>query len=142
VVDEVTKLSYVPLDQVQYVWSSQLEMVEKAMAKGQADWGSAADLLSAILKEKSLLWAVHQGDDILAVVVTCVDANKHMRKMFVQLLAGDGMEHWIEHQQTLLEFADYAGVECIEASCRPGLAKFLKGHGWSQKAIIMELRDG
>lgn len=112
------------------------------MTKGQADWGSTQELLDQILEEKSQLWAVHRGDEVLAVVVTCVTANENMTKMFIQLIAGAGMVDWMQHQIKLQEFADYIGVECIEASCRPGLAKFLKGFGWSQKAIIMELKNG
>lgn len=132
-------MSSVPLPEVPYVWSSQIEMIERAMSKGQADWGTPQDILRRVLSGKSHLWVIHRGQEILGVVVFCVRANDLMTKMIIEVLAGQDLELWIDQQQILLDFAEIVGVDCIEASCRPGLAKFLKGHGWKQKAIIMEL---
>jgi hypothetical protein len=137
--DEI-KVSSVPMDQVLYVWSSQIDMIERGMSRGQADWGSAEDLLDQVLRGSSQLWVVHRGEEVLAVVVFCVRSNEFMTKLFIQLLAGRDMPSWINFQSMLQDFAELIGADCIEASCRPGLAKFLKNHGWKQKAIIMELK--
>ena len=139
--DEV-KLSHVPLDEVPYVWQSQLDMIEKAMTKGQGDWATSGELLEDVYDQRSQLWALHRDEEILGVIVTTVRANQLMTKVFIQLLAGSSMSEWdwLENQETFLKFADYIGADCIEASCRSGLAKFLKHKGWSQKAVIMELK--
>lgn len=134
-------MSPVPLEAVDYVWSSQIDMIEKAMTKGIADWGTTDWVLDRIKNELSLLWAIHRGEEIIGVIVTSVESNDLMTKMFVQLLAGENMHewNWDVNQQVLRKYADYVGADCVEAACRPGLAKFLKNKGWSQKAIIMEL---
>lgn len=141
-VEDELKLSYVPPDQVAYVWGSQIDQIEKAMTKGQADWDTSFKLLKRIYDEESQLWAVHRGDEVLAVVVSAVKSNDQMTKMFIELMAGNGMADWLPLQRVLQDFARHVGAECIEASCRPGVARALKEYGWSQKAIIMELKDG
>lgn len=140
-VEDDLELSSVPAETVPYVWSSQIEMIERGISKGQGDWGSAEEMLDQILKQEARLLVVHRGDDIIAIVVVSARANKHMMKIFVQLTAGRDIKQWVDIvNEKLLELKDLMGANCIEASCRPGLAKFLKGKGWSQKATIMELR--
>lgn len=135
------EVSSVPLESVPYVWSAQIDMIERGLEKGQADWATSTELLAQILKGESHLWVVHEGEEVVAVVVTEVRANRHMTKVFVQLIAGTRLDEWSDQVITLLhDFMELIGADCIEASCRPGLAKFLKGKGWSQKAIIMELK--
>lgn len=134
-------MSSVPTESVPYVWESQIQMIERGMSKGQGDWGSSADMLARILRGDSHLWVVHQGDEVIAVVVTCARSNIHMTKLFVELVAGSRLDEWVDQVITLLrDLMELIGADCIETSCRPGLAKLLKGKGWSQKAIIMELK--
>lgn len=139
-VEDDATFSPVPLELVDYVWSSQIDAIERGMTKGIADWGTTEWLLGRIKDEFSLLWAVHRGEEIIGIVVTCVESNDLMKKLFVQLLAGENMHewNWDYNLQVFRKYAEYVGADCIEAACRPGLARFLKNKGWSQKAIVME----
>lgn len=134
-------ISPVPLEAVDYVWESQAHMVKRGMRMGVADWGTADWLLGRIKNELSLLWAVHRGEEVMGIIVTTVESNDLMKKLFVQLLAGKNMDEWNwEHNtQVFRKYVEYVGADCVEAACRPGMARFLKNKGWSQKAIIMEL---
>ena len=134
------EMSYVPPVLVAQVWASQIDLIERGMAKGQSDWESADDLLGDILARKSQLWAAHRDGDVIAIAVIAVRSKKGITKLFVQLIAGTDSPQWADLlQSNLLRMKDKIGADCIEASCRPGLAKYLKNVGWSQKAIIMEL---
>ena len=135
------EVSYVPLDSVERVWQSQIEMIERAMSKGQGDWASSEEMLESLLEAKGQLWAIHRSGDVVAVVVISVSCNKHMTKLFVRLVAGSGISEWVGMVvENLLRMKETVGADCIEASCRPGLAKYLRSIGWSQKAIIVELK--
>jgi len=134
------EVSSVPKDMVWHVWKSQLDMIEGALSHGQGDSASAHNVLAEIYSGRNILWVVHRGEDIIAVVVLSVKSTSTLKKLFVELIAGKDLPSWSgEVQQLLIDFKDIIGADCIEASCRPGLAKYLGKSGWSQKAIIMEL---
>jgi hypothetical protein len=86
---------------------------------------------------KMQFWAIHDDEHVKAgVVVSAKDSAT--RKIWVELLAGEGMDEWADELiETLREVRVKAGASCVEASCRPGLAQFLKKRGWKRKAIIM-----
>ncbi len=140
---EELQISYVTLESLEYVWGSAIVGIEKALTKGQSDWTTSTDVLQGILSGKYQLWAIHRGDDVEAVVVVSVDVNNGITKLFVRLIAGSGMDDWIDLLiDNLQRFKEEVGAVCIETSCRPGLAKYLQKIGWSKKAVIMELKDG
>jgi hypothetical protein len=115
-------------------------MIERGLSKGQGDWMSSSRLLERVLLGKSHLWAIHENQEVIALVIFAVRSNELMTKIIVELLAGQEMPLWSEKvQELLLDFKDIIGADCIDASCRPGLAKYLSKSGWSKKAIIMEL---
>jgi hypothetical protein len=134
------EISSVPQEMVIPVWQSQIDMIERGLSKGQGDWMSSSRLLERVLLGKSHLWAIHENQEVIALVIFAVRSNELMTKIIVELLAGQEMPLWSEKvQELLLDFKDIIGADCIDASCRPGLAKYLSKSGWSKKAIIMEL---
>lgn len=138
---EFLQVSYVPDAQVSEVWYSQIDMIERAMTKGQADWATSEGMLESIRSGRSQLWAIHEGRHIVAIAVISVSSTKTMTKLFVRLLAGRRMPDWADMLvENLQRMKEMVGADCIEASCRPGLAKFLQKIGWSKKAVIVELK--
>lgn len=96
-------------------------------------------MLGGILQRKSQLWAVHDDSGIHAVVVVSAPVHVTMTKVFVQLIAGKDIDRWADMVETRLEeLRELVQAELIEASCRPGLARYLQRRGWKQKAIVME----
>ena len=141
VAEQDLQVSYVPMESLEYVWSSQLGMIEKAMTKGQGDWATSDEILGSILDGSSQLWTIHRGEDVKAVVVVGVKVKPLMTKLFVRMIAGTGLDEWAGLLiENLKRFQEVVGADCIEASCRPGLAKYLQKIGWSQKAVIVELK--
>lgn len=126
---------------ISHVWDSQIDMIESALSHGQGDGTSSTAVFAGIVSGRNLLWAVHRGEDILAVVILSVQSTSKMKKLIVEMIAGREMSLWADEvQKLLIDFKDIIGAACVEASCRPGLARFLGKTGWSKKAIIMELK--
>lgn len=114
-------------------------MIRKGLSHGQGDESTPEQLKAAIERGESQLWVIHEGEDIKAGVVVSV-TDTAVRKVWVDLLAGRDMNEWLpELVSTLADFRDLVGAKCVEASCRPGLAKHLKPLGWKRKAIVMSL---
>lgn len=115
-------------------------MVEKGLSHGQGDETSVDHMKDAIKAGHMAMWVVHEGDDIKAALVLSLVETVNGRKVWVEMLAGENMDEWVRDlQDMLVMFRDYVGGHCIEASCREGLAKYLKGLGWKRKAVIMTL---
>ena len=135
------EVSSVPPEMVDYVWSSQLPMIEKALSHGQGDASTSDNVLAEIRSGKNQLWVVHRDMDVIAVIVLSVRSTAVATKVFVELIAGRDITDWSDQvQELLLDFRDLVGADCVEASCRAGLAKYLGSRGWSKKATIMELK--
>ncbi len=86
------------------------------------------------------MWVSHEDGQIDSGIIISVTQNLNGQKVWVELLAGEDMDSWVDDMEgSLKKFQDFIGAMCVEASCRPGLAKYLKRRGWKEKAIVMEL---
>lgn len=95
------------------------------------------DLVSGLRQ----LWAIQRDQEVVAVAVISADETHLGPKIVVDLLSGEGMDEWIETLvESLRELKELMGAFCIEASCRPGLGRYMKRIGWTHKATIMELK--
>lgn len=132
-------LSHVQPHDARAVLEAVRPQVEKALSSGQGDATTYEAGLAAIEAGESSLWAVHEGDAIRAVIVLTALSVPAGRKLHVELLAGEGMDEWGDEVEAALEQCrQMVGAFCIESSCRPGLARYLKRRGWRQKAVVME----
>lgn len=132
----------VPAESLHRYWPQIEPLIAKALSHGQGDEATPAHIARNIMQGVSHLWAIVEDDRIQAVCVVSV-IDTMVRKVFVEVLAGENMSAWVaELQQALADYRDLLGARCVEASCRPGLVKVLKKMGWKSKATIMELSDG
>lgn len=134
-------VSAVPPAEVDFVWSQVEPMVRKGLAHGEGDSTTAEHIREQVRRGELILWAVHDGPDVAAVIV--LDVVKHPAKttLFVVLIAGRRFGDWAPAVQNLLrDYAAIVGADTIEASVRDGLTKWLGNMGWKRKATIMELK--
>jgi len=123
------------------VWARVQPMVHRALRRAQGDRTTSEDMLRAIVAGDMTLWAVHDDDDIVAIVVLSMTIGPAGKKLYVKMLAGHEMHRWVDRvEELLVDLRDLLGAKCIEASCRPGLARVLASRGWSKKAVVMELK--
>lgn len=122
------------------VWHQLGPLIERALEHGQGDETDESIVRQQLKKGDSQLWVVtNEGQIEAATVVSVMDSPK-TRKLSIEILAGEKMSAWVELlEDVMLRFKKELGASCIEASCRPGLAKQLRERGWTQKAVIMEL---
>jgi len=133
------KVGYVPAPEALAVLAQFAPQIKKALRCGQGDAVTPEEVLASIVDERAQVWAAHEDGEAHAVVVLSVPQYRVGRKVFVEFLAGGKMNEWADEMESaLLECGERVGAMCVEASCRPGLARYLKRRGWKQKAIIME----
>lgn len=134
-------ISRVEPENVGLVWAELEPMILKGLSRGQGDECHPEVMKARIVAGDLQLWAVVEDDELTGACVLSV-RDSAVRKVWVELLAGKNMDSWADELEGLLkDFRDLLGASCVEASCRPGLAAYLKERGWKQKAIIMSLKD-
>lgn len=133
-------VSAVPPEQVDFVWSQVEPMVKRGLAHGMGDSTTSEHIKAAIQRGESILWAVHQESDVIAIVVIEVVRYPAKTTLLAALIAGSRFAEWAPMVQELLrDYADLIGADTIETSVRDGLTKWLAPMGWKRKATIMEL---
>lgn len=136
---EQLSVSEVTPDVAAKVWPSIEPMIVRALRHGQGDNTTPEYVLAAILQRLSTLWVAHDGDEILGCVVFRVQEQDVCRKVWIDFVAGRDFTRWYgQCHELLLDYMELVNAKCIEGSCRPGMARFLKKKGARQKAIIME----
>lgn len=133
-------VSSVPVELVPAVWAKLLPQIEKALSHGDGDSTTPEHMLAAVLSGRMQLWAVHEGEEIIAGVIVSARTYTAKTTVVINLLAGRDMDRWADRiEQLLRDLRDLIGANTIEASCRAGLAHRLGKRGWKRKAVIMEL---
>lgn len=123
------------------VWQQVRPMVERGLRHGQGDGTTPEAMLGEILLGKFKLWAFLDGTEVIAIVVFRMMNYVTGKKIWIDMLAGDGSSKWADSLELLFnDLKDLTESMCVETSARPGLAKILKKRGWREKATIMELR--
>lgn len=135
-------VSQVTGEQINEHWELFAPLIQKALNQGQGDGMPADEFRPQLVSGAKQLWAIHNQDEIRAVAVISVDERVGAGyKIIVETLGGEGIDDWIGVLvERLQELKEIMGAYCIEASCRPGLARYMKRLGWSHKATIMEIR--
>lgn len=132
-------LSYVPPEFVAQVLGTLAKQVKKAFSVGQADAATPQELYQALESGDQIMLAVDDGERVKAAVTLGTLNYSTGRKVWVSMLAGEDMPEWADEVEDALErFREETGSMCVEASCRPGLSRFLRKRGWKVKAVIME----
>lgn len=135
----MTTISEVPRAAISTAVNAVFRHIKKALRSGQGDATNMQEFMHALDTGRMSLWAVHDEGEIQAVAGLSVTQYATGRKVFVHVLAGSGMDEWGDQmERALQDCRDVTGSMCVEASCRPGLAKYLKKRGWKTKAVIME----
>ena len=122
------------------VWPRVLPLIERALARGQGDESTPEDVLSRLATGESQLWVVARESEITAAAVLSVMDSAKKRKLHIDILSGTDMPAWVDQLEDLFrKFKDRVDADCIEASCRPGLARVLSNRGWRRKAVVMSI---
>lgn len=130
----------VPPEQAHSIWPVLEPMIARGLAHGQGDATTSSHMLSKVLDGSFLLWVALVDEEPVAGVILSVKVDDGGKKLWIEMLVGKESKSWADNlEQLVSDFRRLTGSRCIEASCRPGLARILKRRGWKQKAVIMEL---
>ena len=130
-------------EQFDAVWSAAAEAADGGFRHGAGDTITPEEIRQSVISGDMEMWAVHDAEQIAAVVVIQVVGRPQGKVLKVVLVAGREFASWGQQIQELLtEYANLIGAASIEAVARPGMAKWLAQMGWKRKATVMELKDG
>ncbi len=126
--------------ELNYVWPLLVPSIERGLRHGQGHTTSVDELLQAVSSQRSQLWVIGSEGGIKGGMIFSVQATNPPH-LFVEMLAGVDMPDWLpDLQAALIDFAQLVGAARIDASCRLGLARYLKHNaGWRNTASIMSL---
>lgn len=138
------KVSQVLPEQVDAIWPQVEDKVRRAIKVTHTDV-SPDYMREAAKRGESVLWAVHEGERIIAILALRVLVNRENggKTVNVDLIAGEKLNEWAETMQKLLEdYRDLVGARCIQADVRDGMTKILKSYGWRRITTKMEFNHG
>jgi hypothetical protein len=131
-------ISLVTADTLPQVWASLLPEIQEAM-RGIAGRIGEAAYYEAVRDGRMVMWVSHEDQDVVAGGILSVTEYPGEKVLFIELLAGRDLDKWLAEVEPLLkQYRDQVGATTIEALCRPGLTRKLKG--WAVKAALMEFR--
>lgn len=110
-----------------------------APALSQADC-TVTELIDELLAGTAQLWILRKGGDPVAAAVSEVDHCPQGRFAHVRLMAGKGMNHWLDGFIDCLSFhARKVGAVGISCEGRKGWERVLAKRGWKLRAITMAI---
>lgn len=130
-------ISYVDKENLEYVWSAVRPQILKALSHGAGDATTEAHLYQMILKDLAQAWVVHEGDEVIALLIVSVKEHPNKKTVFVEVCAGKDLSSWLpEAEESLRKYRDFLQADTIEMCCRKGLTTL---PNWRVKAYLMEL---
>ena len=135
--------SQVPPEYLDFVW----QQIEPEVRRGLRRVGSGHEtgdhLHEAVRGGRMTMWAIHEGTEVHAAVIFSLRQSGSRLYVFVEMLAGRGIDAWIDELiRLLMDYRGLIGAKGLEASCRPGLARYLERKGWRRKAVVMRAPEG
>lgn len=131
-------ISGIPHDKITDYWRAVEPWIDKAIDKNGGEF-DRFHVLSCLVKKEMQLWIAAENE-IDAVCVTRIDQYQNMQILRIVLLAGEGMENWMnELIDTLEVFARHCGCSRIDGTGRRGWAKSLmaRNNGFTEKYVTV-----
>lgn len=121
VFDEIeTPIGGVPADMVMRVWDKAADVLRRVVRQD-----TGYDLDAVLTRLQLAQWQLWVIGDFQAVGVTEVQVRPLHNVLWVQFIAGDSVEDWLEDWEKVLEaFAKAHGCKAVEFNGRRGWHKF------------------
>lgn len=140
---EQLRVSEVLPDALSSVWAQVGKTIVRALGHASGDSTTPEQFYASCQRGEMKTWAVHRGDEVVAVVIFRVTDRDAMRVLFIEVVAGRDMAAWVDQVERLLrDYRDLVGADAIQTLSRDGMVRRLLRRGWKKKATLMELRDG
>ena len=124
-----------PIDQA--TWPKVYEVIAPAIAR--ADF-TVPELIDELLAQTAQLWVLRKGGDPIAVAVTELVQSPKGRFVHGRLLAGHGMDEWVDDLIACMRrYANASNATRILIEGRDGWERVLGNRGWRRSAVVMEL---
>ena len=122
------------------VWPRVEPYIARALRHGQGDATTTEHVKAGLLLGNTRMWVALEDEEILGGIIWSARRVDTGQKLWIEFIFGRDLERWLDELMELgRDMKEITGSFAIEASCRPGLVKILKQHGWRQKAVVMEM---
>lgn len=117
------------------VWPGVKGLLERAMEYSTGEYGLQYLLQELIVGRFQLWFGIDEGASVpkLKVVgVTSISTYPEKKRLRLELLAGEGLDDFLDKIDDIEQWARQFGATETEAYVRPGIAKILSGRGFKQ----------
>lgn len=130
-------ISVVTPESLALVWQKMQPKIALALQSGAGEHYTQEYYYDQVNNGVMQMWVLHD-DDVIACGILSVNEFPASKVLFIELLAGERLDEWLEEIEPLLKkYAAQIGATTIEALCRPGLVKKLSR--WRNVATLMRL---
>lgn len=117
-------------------WPVAKAFLDPALMMGDEDW---PEVEAALTANEQQLWAVMDGNTVIAAAVTRIALTRGGEVVEVYLVGGDDYRRWIAALNDTIEVASREiGCVAMRAYGRLGWLKTLTGLGWRPKVLAYE----
>lgn len=124
----------IPRNSLGVAWPEVLPFVERYLAKAKEHRWEPQDILAMLLERDMQLWVVHNGADILTVVLTQIYNFPRARECNIFMVSGELQDDWRETVDELVRWAAEQGCHYVSAMARKGFAKAV---GWDERQVYV-----
>lgn len=130
------RIGGVPPEAVMRVWDK-VEPLLARVVKPETGY-SLESVLTALQMAQMQLWVVN---DFQGVVVTRIELRPLHKVLWVQFIAGDNLDDWLDDWVLVQEgYARHNGCAAIEFSGRKGWNRFKSPHAKEYRAVLTTFR--
>ena len=119
-----TELILVPIADVLRAMEVAGPMLEPAIKQSDGRWG-LYDVIALLLQGHMHLWLACNESGIVAAMVTRFIDYPRLRTCGLLFIGGKGMRAWLEHEDTVAEWAKGQGCSELEGYARKGWLRVL-----------------
>jgi hypothetical protein len=112
-------------EHLDWVWDDVSPMIEKSLRYFD-DRVGIDDVYMSLKARDSQLWVVAKAGEIVAAVVTSIQAYPKKKILSITYVGGRDFKSWASGIEILKQFAKEHGCCAIEINARPGWARLLK----------------
>lgn len=124
-------------DNLYHVWDIVQPLLKDASLASREKW-TVADALRRLQNNEAQLWVILWRGSIIAAVLTELVDLDNCKVCKIVCCAGHDIRRWVDHNQTIEQWAKEQGCRAMYFNAHPVIAKLLSRRGYDMTHIVLE----